>query len=51
MSQSQVDNLNYIKTVNLRKEIPQGINRDIINRNKIEIANLSIQNKKFIHLQ
>jgi hypothetical protein len=51
INQSQVDNLNYIRTVNLRKHIPQGINRDIINRNKTAIASLSMKNKRFIQNQ
>lgn len=51
MTQSQLDNLNYIKTMNLRKQIPQGINQEIINRNKDAISTLSLKNKSFIQSQ
>jgi hypothetical protein len=51
ISQSIVDNLKYISNINLRKHIPQGIQRDIINRNKNTISRLSEKNHDFIKKQ
>lgn len=50
-SQSHLDNQNYIATVNLSKHINQGIQRDIIDRNKKSVLILSKKNQKFIQKQ
>lgn len=47
-NQSKTDNEKHKNTVGLRKEIPQNIQRDIIDRNCMTVSKLSRKNADFI---